>query len=810
MQIETLMRALLKTTYGDLKMQNQKNPIKKTSTTPPATPSATPPKKPTTIAQSSTKTAIKTSTKSPKSTQNLIIVESPAKAKTIKNFLGQGYEVIASKGHIRDLPKFSFGIEIQNKQFTPQYTIDEGHKDTIAQIKALAKNAKTTYIATDEDREGEAIGYHITQALDSSKPLSSYPRIVFHEITKTAIDNALATPREIDMDKVNAQQARRLLDRIVGFKLSGLISSKISKGLSAGRVQSAALKIIVDKEREIRAFIPQDFFTISAVFDSVESELVIYKGKKLQKLDISSQSKADEMLEHLKSSNYTIAQITHKEKKVSTPPPFMTSTLQQAASSGLSYSPTRTMSIAQRLYEGVQTDKGVMGVITYMRTDSLNIAKEATQAARAHLAKIYGDKYVPQKPKIYASKSKGAQEAHEAIRPTNIDFTPQVAKSYLKPDELKLYTLIYNRFLASQSEDALYETQSVSFATKSSESSEFRANGRKLIFDGFYKILGNEDKDKLLPDFKQGEEIAPSKITASKHTTEPPARYSEASLIKTLESLGIGRPSTYAPTVSLLVNREYISIQNRALIPQDSAFSVIELLEAHFNEIVDSAFSAGMEEKLDSIALKNASWQEVLWDFYEPFIAKIEQGKTNIASQKLAKPTGESCPECGKELIVRKSRYGEFTGCSGYPKCKYIKRESSDLRNASNEADEANGVCEKCGKPMVKKMSKRGEFLACSGYPACKNAKSLGGEKKEATAIEGIACPECGKESIVQRMGRRGAFYGCKNYPKCKFVSPIKPTNTKCEKCGNTMGEKSLKSGEFLECLKCKNRIEVS
>lgn len=773
------MQALLNTTHGDLKMQNQKNLVKKTST------------------------------KSPKSTQNLIIVESPAKAKTIKNFLGQGYEVIASKGHIRDLPKFSFGIKIENKHFTPQYTIDEGHKDTIAQIKALAKNAKTTYIATDEDREGEAIGYHITQALDSSKPLSSYPRIVFHEITKTAISNALASPREIDMDKVNAQQARRLLDRIVGFKLSGLISSKISKGLSAGRVQSAALKIIVDKEREIRAFIPQDFFTISAVFDSVESELVIYKGKKLQKLDISSQSKADEMLEHLKSSNYTIAQITRKEKKVSTPPPFMTSTLQQAASSGLSYSPTRTMSIAQRLYEGVQTDKGTMGVITYMRTDSLNIAKEAIQAARAHLAKVYGDKYVPQKPKIYTSKSKGAQEAHEAIRPTNIDFTPQIARAYLKPDELKLYTLIYNRFLASQSEDALYETQSVGFATKASESSEFRANGRKLIFDGFYKILGNEDKDKLLPDLKQGEDITPSKITASKHTTEPPARYSEASLIKMLESLGIGRPSTYAPTVSLLVNREYISIQNRALIPQDSAFSVIELLEAHFNEIVDSAFSAGMEEKLDSIALKNASWQEVLWDFYEPFIAKIEQGKTNIASQKLAKPTGESCPQCGKELIVRKSRYGEFTGCSGYPKCKYIKRESNDLGSASGEISEANGVCEKCGKPMVKKMSKRGEFLACSGYPACKNAKSLG-EKKEAIALEGIACPECGKESIVQRMGRRGAFYGCKNYPKCKFTSPLKPTNTKCEKCGSTMGEKSLKSGEFLECLKCKNRVDVS
>ena len=780
-----------------------------------------------TLAQSTTKTT-KSSTKdsakstiskstSSKQNQHLIIVESPAKARTIKSFLGNGYEVIASKGHIRDLPKFSFGIKIQNKHFTPSYTIDKGHKDILAQIKSLAKNAKITYIATDEDREGEAIGYHITQALDSSKALSSYPRIVFHEITKTAINNALANPREIDMDKVNAQQARRLLDRIVGFKLSELISSKISKGLSAGRVQSAALKIIVDKEREIKAFVPQDFFSISGIFSEVESELVIYKGKKLQKLDISSQKMADEMLAHLKSATYTIAQITSKEKKISTPPPFMTSTLQQAASSSLSYSPTRTMSIAQKLYEGVATNNGTMGIITYMRTDSLNIAKEASESARAYLAKTYGEKYVPQKPKIYSSKSKGAQEAHEAIRPTNIDFTPTIAKDYLKPEELKLYTLIYNRFLASQSQDAIYETQSVSFATTSSDfankdssqASEFRANGRKLIFDGFYKILGNEDKDRLLPAFKQGQIITPSQIKATKHTTEPPARYSEASLIKMLESLGIGRPSTYAPTVSLLVNREYITIANRALVPQDSAFSVIELLEAHFNEIVDSAFSAGMEEKLDSIALKNASWQEVLWEFYEPFMAKIQEGKSNIASQKLSKPTGESCPECGKELVIRKSRYGEFIGCSGYPKCKYIKREATNIANENITPSQENGVCEKCGKPMVKKIGKKGEFLACSGYPQCKNAKSLQGEKKEASTVVGVACPICQQESIVQRISRRGVFYGCKNYPKCKFTSPLKPTNTKCQKCGGTMGEKSLKSGEFLECLKCKNRIKA-
>lgn len=730
--------------------------------------------------------------------KDLIIVESPAKAKTIKAFLGEQYEVIASKGHIRDLPKFSFGIKVQDKHFTPEYQIDADHKELVAQIQKLSKKAKTTYIATDEDREGEAIGYHITQAIDEKKPLESFPRIVFHEITKGAITHALQNPRTIDMDKVNAQQARRLLDRIVGFKLSGLIASKISKGLSAGRVQSAALKIVVDREREIRAFIPQDYFTITGIFAGVEAELISFMGEKYKKLGITSQEQADSMVRTLLDSAFIVREISKKEKKSQTPPPFMTSTLQQSASSLLGYSPTRTMSIAQRLYEGVGTDSGVMGIITYMRTDSLNIATIAQEQARAHIQKHYGSAYVPAKPKIYVSKSKGAQEAHEAIRPTNISFTPAIAKSYLKPDELKLYTLIYNRFLASQCADAVFEVQDVWFA---SDKGELKAHGRKLLFDGHLRILGNDDKDALLPDFTLDSPITPESITATKHTTEPPSRYSEASLIKTLESLGIGRPSTYAPTIALLANREYIAIQNRQLVPQESAFSVISLLEEHFTEIVDCAFSAGMEEKLDSIALAEHSWQEVLWEFYEPFMEKITQGKTTIASQKLADPTGEFCPECGKELLKRKSRYGEFVGCSGYPKCKYIKKDEQPPESSGQ-------VCEKCGKDMVRKFGRRGKFLACIGYPECKNAKPLDGvAKAQNTKAVEAPCPECGGE-ILQRKGRRGAFYGCKNYPKCTFISNIEPTTFTCPECNYMLGLKSLKSGNVLECLRCKARYD--
>ncbi|MCQ2901875.1 type I DNA topoisomerase [Helicobacter pylori] len=728
--------------------------------------------------------------------KHLIIVESPAKAKTIKNFLDKNYEVIASKGHVRDLSKFALGIKIDETGFTPNYVVDKDHKELVKQIIELSKKASITYIATDEDREGEAIGYHVACLIGGK--LESYPRIVFHEITQNAILNALKTPRQIDMSKVNAQQARRFLDRIVGFKLSSLIASKITKGLSAGRVQSAALKLVIDKEREIKAFKPLTYFTLDAYFEpNLEAQLISYKGNKLKAQELIDEKKAQEIKNELEKESYTISSIVKKSKKSPTPPPFMTSTLQQSASSLLGFSPTKTMSIAQKLYEGVATPQGVMGVITYMRTDSLNIAKEALEEARAKILKDYGKDYLPPKAKVYSSKNKNAQEAHEAIRPTSIILESNALKDYLKPEELKLYTLIYKRFLASQMQDALFESQSVVVAC---EKGEFKASGRKLLFDGYYKILGNDDKDKLLPNLKENDPIKLEKLESNAHVTEPPARYSEASLIKVLESLGIGRPSTYAPTISLLQNRDYIKVEKKQISALESAFKVIEILEKHFEEIVDSKFSASLEEELDNIAQNKADYQQVLKDFYYPFMDKIEAGKKNIISQKVHEKTGQSCPKCGGELVKKNSRYGEFIACNNYPKCKYIKQ----TENANDGANQE--LCEKCGGEMVQKFSRNGAFLACNNYPECKNTKSLKNTPNAKETIEGVKCPECGGDIALKR-SRKGSFYGCNNYPKCNFLSNHKPINKRCEKCHYLMSERIYRKKKVHECIKCKECV---
>ncbi|GAA7904352.1 type I DNA topoisomerase [Helicobacter pylori] len=728
--------------------------------------------------------------------KHLIIVESPAKAKTIKNFLDKNYEVIASKGHVRDLSKFALGIKIDETGFTPNYVVDKDHKELVKQIIELSKKASITYIATDEDREGEAIGYHVACLIGGK--LESYPRIVFHEITQNAILNALKTPRKIDMSKVNAQQARRFLDRIVGFKLSSLISSKITKGLSAGRVQSAALKLVIDREREIKAFKPLTYFTLDAYFEPhLEAQLISYKGNKLKAQELIDEKKAQEIKNELEKESYIISSIVKKSKKSPTPPPFMTSTLQQSASSLLGFSPTKTMSIAQKLYEGVATPQGVMGVITYMRTDSLNIAKEALEEARDKILKDYGKDYLPPKAKVYSSKNKNAQEAHEAIRPTSIILEPNALKDYLKPEELRLYTLIYKRFLASQMQDALFESQSVVVAC---EKGEFKASGRKLLFDGYYKILGNDDKDKLLPNLKENDPIKLEKLESNAHVTEPPTRYSEASLIKVLESLGIGRPSTYAPTISLLQNRDYIKVEKKQISALESAFKVIEILEKHFEEIVDSKFSASLEEELDNIAQNKADYQQVLKDFYYPFMDKIEAGKKNIISQKVHEKTGQSCPKCGGELVKKNSRYGEFIACNNYPKCKYIKQ----TENANNEAKQE--LCEKCGGEMVQKFSRNGAFLACNNYPECKNTKSLKNTPNAKEIIEGVKCPECGGDIALKR-SKKGSFYGCNNYPKCHFLSNHKPINKRCEKCHYLMSERIYRKKKVHECIKCKERV---
>jgi DNA topoisomerase-1 len=731
--------------------------------------------------------------------KNLIIVESPAKARTISNFLGKDYKVVASKGHIRDLPKSSFGITIEEDgTFTPKYSIPREVNPTVKELKKLAKDAQTIYIATDEDREGEAIGYHIAMAI--KKEPTSLPRIVFHEITKSAIKHALENPRAIDMNSVNAQQARRLLDRIVGYKLSPLLASKIQKGLSAGRVQSSALKIVVDREREIQAFKPQEYWSIDAIFQkSIESSIFEFDGQKIGKLTIKNEKMATEIVQSATKESFVVDSLEKRDRKTKTPPPFMTSTLQQSASTQLGFSPKKTMMIAQKLYEGVKTNKGNMGIITYMRTDSLNLAKEAIEGAREYILSNFGDEYLPAKPKYYSSSSKGAQEAHEAIRPTMIDFTPEIAKDYLSADEFKLYRLIYNRFLACQMSDARMESQTIIFR---GDRTLFKASGRRLLFDGFYKVLGYHEKDRLLPTLKKGQSVSLDDIKFKQHFTEPPARYNEASLIKKLESLGIGRPSTYAPTITILQTRKYIEIEKKRIKPTEIAFTVIEMLEEHFAEIVDSSFTSKMESQLDEIGEGKLDWQKVLADFYAPFMQKITDGKKSIKSKKMAIPTGQMCPKCGSELLRRKGRYGEFIACSNFPKCKY----TTDLEgNAPPEPQKTDVKCDKCGEPMVIKDSRRGKFLACSAYPKCKNAKPLTPPKELK-----VPCPKCGSK-ILEKEGKRGKFYGCANYPKCRFISNGEPQEWKCPTCGGMVVHKVLKSGQFYECIEkdCKYKEPV-
>mgnify|MGYP002756169255 FL=1 len=701
--------------------------------------------------------------------KSLIIVESPAKAKTIKNFLDKSYNVIASKGHIRDLPKTSFGIKIEDDKFTPEYRISSDHSAIVKEIKELAKGADEIYLATDEDREGEAIAFHIANAI--GKEPTSLPRIVFHEITKSAIQNALKSPRHVDMNSVNAQQTRRLLDRIVGYKLSPLLNLKIQKGLSAGRVQSAALKIIVDREREIQAFKPVEYYTIDTVFKKdLDAELVKFENQKIEKLTIQNPDRAKYIIENLQNEKFSVREIESKDRKIQPSPPFMTSTLQQSASNRLGFSPKKTMMIAQSLYEGVQTHEGFMGAITYMRTDSLNLAKEAVAAAREHILQNYGKEYLPAKAISYTTSSKAAQEAHEAIRPTNLNFTPQIAAKFLEKDALKLYTLIYNRFLACQMSACVSQTQNV-YVT--SEKGEFKISGRKVLFDGFYKVYGELDKDKILPNLKKGDEMSLQSIKSTQNFTEPPARYSEAGLVKKLESLGIGRPSTYAPTISLLTSRDYVRIEKKQLIPNEIAFSMIGVLEEHFSNIVDSEFTSHLEEKLDEIALDKADWQKVLSDFYYPFMEKISAGKTGIKSLKTATPIGEKCPECGSELVLRKGRYGEFIACSNFPKCKYSRNIAKDSQ-MSAETGSATAA-----KP-----------------------------KRELKKLD-VPCPKCGGE-IVERFSRRGKFYGCANYPKCDFISNYEPVAQKCDECGGNMIKKELKKGTFIECTKCKKKTLIS
>lgn len=683
------------------------------------------------------KKTAKTQTKKPTPGKILVIVESPSKAKTIGKYLGSSYKVIASVGHVRDLPKSKLAIDIEN-DFEPQYIPIRGKGDLIKELKKEAKAAKKVYLATDPDREGEAISWHLAYLLgiDASTPC----RIVFNEITKDAIKNAVKNPRPIDLRLVDAQQARRVLDRLVGYQISPLLWRKIRRGLSAGRVQSAALKIICDREKQIQDFKPQEYWNINVSFKkgkTFTAKLAEYKGKKIS---IGSREEADNVLAALETGEYIAAQINRKQRSRKPFAPFTTSSLQQDAANKLGFTTKKTMMVAQQLYEGVEVKgQGTVGLVTYIRTDSVRISAEAKAMAKEYIETNFGSQYAANN--IYTNKKKDIQDAHEAIRPSRITFDPESIKDSLTKDQYSLYKLIWTRFLASQMAAAVFDSMQVNIANGDYG---LKASGSKLIFDGYQRIYSpnlEEDKDKLLPDLEEGEELKAQKAEGEQKFTEPPSRFTEASLVKELEDKNIGRPSTYAPIIATILERKYISREKKTLVPTELGFVVTELMENYFKEIVDAGFTADMEDKLDDVEAKGMDWKTIIREFYGPFKEELD-----IADKAIEK-----------------------------------------VQIEDRVSDE---VCELCGKPMVFKSGRFGEFLACSGWPECKNTKAI-------VKSINVKCPDCGRD-IVAKRGRSGKiFYGCSGYPDCKRAYWYKPIDRKCPQCGELLLEKHTKTTKY-------------
>lgn len=702
----------------------------------------------------------------------LVIVESPAKAKTIQKYLGSGYVVKSSYGHVRDLPKSTMGVDIEH-DFAPKYLVPKKAKANVKDLKAAAKKAELVYLATDEDREGEAIAWHITQALNL-KPEKT-KRITFTEITKSAIQKAVEHPREIDSHLVDAQQARRVLDRLVGYELSPLLWKKVRRGLSAGRVQSVAVRLIADREEEISAFKPEEHWTVTAHLNkdgqSFEAKLSKQNGKAIEKLGIKNKEQTDEILAGLKNAVYTVGEVTQKERQRTPPPPFTTSTLQQAGSNVLGYSSKRTMLLAQHMYEN--------GFITYMRTDSTNLATEALAAAKAAITQNFGKEYALESPRFYAKKSKGAQEAHEAIRPTEMGRTPEALASELEAAELKLYRLIWQRAIASQMAEARLN---VVGADITAGDYTFRAVGTTIAFDGFLKTWPEKSlKETNLPELKTGDTPRLEKILPEQHYTQPPARYSEASLVKTLEEAGVGRPSTYAPTIDTIQKREYVTkrLEDKRFAPTEVGVLVNKLLKDHFPNIVDIGFTADVELALDKIAEGVMPWQPVIKDFYEPFHQTITQKGQELNKKDFTEEkTGEKCPRDGGELVIKLGRFGKFKACSNYPECKFTEPIGEEK---AMQTEATGKICPECGKPLVLKRGRFGPFLGCSGYPDCKHIEKI--EKDT-----GVTCPKCGLGKIVEKRSRRGKpFYACNRYPDCQNAYWSKPTGEVCPVSGDLL-----------------------
>lgn len=720
------------------------------------------------------------------SDKTLIIVESPTKAKTISKFLGRDYVVKSSYGHIRDLPTKKIGIDVKH-DFEPEYVIPDKAKETVEDLKKAAKNATTVILATDEDREGEAIAWHLVSALGLKK--ADTERIVFHEITKKAIEEALKHPRKLDNNLIDAQQARRILDRLVGYELSPLLWKKIARGLSAGRVQSAAVRLIVDREEEIRQFKTQEYWTIEADLNKKgEKENFVAKlakkdDKAYGKFDIGNKDVAQGVVDDLKDADYKVADLTKRDTTKNPPAPFTTSTLQQEASNKLGYSAKKTMMMAQQLYEGVEMGtEGSVGLITYMRTDSLNLSADAVAAARQMIEKEYGADYRPAQPVVYKTKSKGAQEAHEAIRPSDPLRHPEQVKDFVSGDQYKVYKLIWERMVASQMSPAIFEATSINIAAKNYQ---FNASGQVMKFEGFLKVYQTKSKETILPALKVGDALNLNELKPIQHFTEPPARYTEAALIKAMEEHGIGRPSTYAPTISTVQDRNYvIKDEEKKLRPTEMGEVVNKVLVQHFPNIVDLEFTAKMEENLDKVAAGEEKWVPVIRDFYVPFKENLVKKDKEIDKKEVTETaTSEICDKCGSPMVIKIGRFGKFLACSNYPDCKNTKQlaPSEGGGPARPEPEKTDEVCDKCGKPMVIKVGRFGKFLACTGYPDCKNVKSI-------IVPTGVKCPECGKGDIVERKSKKGKiFYSCSRYPDCKFALWNKPTGEKCPKCGQML-----------------------
>jgi len=795
----------------------------------------------------------------------LVIVESPVKAKTINKYLGKQYVVKASLGHIKDLPKKDLAVDVEHG-FEPRYEIIEGKRKLLGELRQAAKGVESIYLAADPDREGEAICSHLQEELQGKKDGGPHIyRVMFNEITKNAIQKAFQNPGMVDEKLVDAQQARRVLDRLVGYKISPLLWDKVRRGLSAGRVQTVALRVIVERESEIAAFIKNEYWTIDASLAARKPPLLnahLIK-KDDQTPELGSQEATDHVVAQLDGADYIVKSVGTREKRRNPVAPFITSTLQQESSRKVRFSVKRTMILAQRLYEGIELGKeGAVGLISYMRTDSTRISEDALQEARAYIAVKFGPEFLPESANIYKSK-KDAQDAHEAIRPTSMEHSPDDVAKYLAEDELKLYRLIWNRFVASQMAPAVFDQTTIDISARGKDASEylFRATGSVLKFGGFLKVYeeGKDQSDEedeemkhRLPAVAEGEHLKLRGLLPEQHFTEPPPRYNEATLVKKLEADGVGRPSTYASILSTIQEREYVKKEGGRFYPTELGRVVTGLLLENFDDIFDIQYTARMEEELDEIEAGKIAWRVAIGEFYERFDKDLKHAEEHMTDiKRMEKPTGLNCEKCGKPLVIKWGKHGSFIACTGYPDCTYTRELTVDLPDVdkvdlAEQGDEE--YCENCGRPMVLKKGRFGTFFACTGYPDCKTTKPIGGTQKkpdvqldekcpncgsnmvlktgrfgEFTACGnyptckhvkqktiGMKCPECNEGEVVERRSKRGkTFYGCNRWPDCNFVTWGKPVQEKCPECGGPyMVEKWLKAGPVLQCpnAECKHK----